>query len=285
MTVARHIIVLVLGLGLSGAAQAESGLSSFSSNSNQPVEIFADNGVEWQQDGQIFIARGNARAVRGDTVVYGEILKAYYRKKPAGGSDLYRVDAEINVKITSPTETVFGDKAIYDMENAVLVVTGHNLKLVTENEELTARQSLEYWTEKELAVARGNAVAVQVREGKRLRGDVLTGQLTKNKDGKSEMKKVNAFGNVTVVTPQETVTGEKGVYTVATGIAVLSGSVKITRGDNQLNGCDAEVNMNTGISKLFACTKGGGERVRGLLVPPSKGGDGAGGAAKGAPKR
>ena len=49
-----------------------------------------------------------------------------------------------------------------------------------------------------------------------------------------------------------------------TGIARLAGNVRITRGQNQLNGAEAEVNMKTGISRLLA---GDGGRVQGLVVP------------------
>jgi lipopolysaccharide export system protein LptA len=48
----------------------------------------------------------------------------------------------------------------------------------------------------------------------------------------------------------------------------MSGAVKITRGQNQLNGCSAEVNLNTGISKLFACSDGSQRgQVEGLILP------------------
>ena len=42
------------------------------------------------------------------------------------------------------------------------------------------------------------------------------------------------------------------------------GKVRITRGENQLNGSEAEVNMKTGISRLLAGNAG---RVQGLVVP------------------
>ena len=55
----------------------------------------------------------------------------------------------------------------------------------------------------------------------------------------------------------------RGVYDVETGIAKLTGSVKITSGTNQLNGEYAEVNLNTGVSRLF----GRGGSVRGIFTP------------------
>ena len=67
---------------------------------------------------------------------------------------------------------------------------------------------------------------------------------------------------------EETVRAEQGVYRVDDGIASMLGAVKITRGQNQLNGCSAEVNLNTGISKLFGCSGGSqGGQVGGLIHP------------------
>ena len=49
-----------------------------------------------------------------------------------------------------------------------------------------------------------------------------------------------------------------------TGIARLAGNVHITRGQNQLDGQEAEVNMKTGIARLL---RGNDARVTGLVVP------------------
>ena len=50
----------------------------------------------------------------------------------------------------------------------------------------------------------------------------------------------------------------------------MNGSVKITRGQTQLNGDRAEVNLNTGVSRLLTMVKGqkkSNERVRGIFMP------------------
>ena len=44
-----------------------------------PIEINADDGIEWQRDARAYIARGNARAVQGDVAIHAETLIAYYR--------------------------------------------------------------------------------------------------------------------------------------------------------------------------------------------------------------
>jgi lipopolysaccharide export system protein LptA len=85
---------------------------------------------------------------------------------------------------------------------------------------------------------------------------------------------VEAFNDVVIETPQETVRAEQGVYRVDDGIASMLGEVKITRGPNQLNGCSAEVNLNTGISKLFGCSDGSQRgQVEGLIQPRRASGD------------
>jgi lipopolysaccharide export system protein LptA len=49
--------------------------------------------------------------------------------------------------------------------------------------------------------------------------------------------------------------------------------VRITRGENQMNGSEAEVNQKTGISRLLS--GGPSERVRGLVMPNDANGSGA----------
>jgi lipopolysaccharide export system protein LptA len=97
-----------------------------------------------------------------------------------------------------------------------------------------------------------------------MRADVMTAEFAKDRAGKSKVSKVHVYDNVIISSPTEIVRGDRGTYNLDTGIAVLTGSVKITRGQNQLNGERAEVNLNTGVSKLFG---GGSQGVRGYLVP------------------
>ena len=58
--------------------------------------------------------------------------------------------------------------------------------------------------------------------------------------------------------------GDRGVYSPATGMARLLGNVRITRGENQLNGREAIVNMCTGVARLVSAP---GDRVQGLIMP------------------
>jgi len=77
--------------------------------------------------------------------------------------------------------------------------------------------------------------------------------------------------------------GDSGVYNVETGIATLVGHVKLTRGENELRGNYAVVDLNKNVGRLLGSppsdtlTGGKPQRVEGLIVPK--------GNAPGAPKK
>jgi len=234
------------------------------SNSSAPIEIEADDGIEWRRNEKVYIARGKARAARGDLQVNADVLSAYYRETAKGGSDIYRVTAEGNVTLISSNDKIWGDRAVYDLDQGSLIVTGQNLRAQTKKQTLTARDSLEYW-EKQLAmVARGDA---EVVEGdRRVKADLLTGYMRKGADGKTELYQVEATGHVRIWRGQEYASAAAAVYNLDSDIATLDGSVKITRGENQLNGDHAEFDMRTGISRILG-QPGTGSRVHTLIFP------------------
>jgi lipopolysaccharide export system protein LptA len=299
---ARGAALLALAAGLVLApvpASAQNfGLGLTAQDSNKPINIEAEQGIEWQQNNRIYIARGHAKATRGQTTVFGDTLTAYYRpivrpgagssdaapehKAPAASSDpiggnsteIYRLEATGNVRIASETQTVYGDHAVYDVDRTLLVVTGKNLRLETPRDTLTARDSLEWYDDKQLAVARGDAVAI--REGKQLSGDVLTAAVTRTPNEASHISRVDAQGHVLVSSQDQIARGDAGVYNVDTGIATITGRVTLTRADNELRGQYAVVDLNNNVSHLLSAppsaqvTAGKPARVQGLLVPRQK---------------
>jgi lipopolysaccharide export system protein LptA len=254
---------VLLILGAFGAAAQ--GLPATPDGS--PVEVTSDNAIEWHQNDRAYVARGHARAVRGDSTVEADILTAYYRETPGKGTEVVQLVADGNVRILGPSRQVTGTRAIYDTEKRILVVSGSNLRLVTPTDVVTARDSLEYYELDNQAVARGDALAV--RNGKdRMRADVLIGQFTKGADGGSQLTRLDGSGSVVVTNATDVATGDKLVYSVPEDVAVLIGNVKITRNDNQLDGEAAEMNMKTKVNRVIAGKDAGG-RVKALLIPGS----------------
>ena len=269
---------------------------------DRPIEISADAGIEWQQDAQAYIARGNAVAKRGNTEIHADTLTAHYRKSKGTGGDneIYRVNADGHVLIKGERQTVVGDQAVYDVDQQIGIVTGKGLKLTTASDVVTARDSLEWYDAKQIAVARGDAVVI--RDTKRMRADVLTAHMTKDKPkpagGKagcanrrsseagaplggeegSRISRVDAQGNVIVSTETDVGRGDYGVYNAETGIVTLLGNVTITRGPNALRGQYAVIDLNNNISRMMAAPAAPGAapgRVEGLFVrqesPPGSG--------------
>jgi len=264
----RTVVLCVLtAFGVSGAGAQSLSLGGV--GGDLPIEVYAEDGIEWQQDGNLFVARGDARAVRGGVEVLSDELRAHYRENTTGQSEVWRLDALGNVRIVSASETAYGDRAIYNADQKVLVVDGKKPRLVSGQDTLSASQQLEYWELKKFAVARGNAVAT--RDNKQVFADVLVAHLRPDAQGNTRVYRVDAYDNVRIRTERETATGDRGVYNVESGIATLTGQVRLVRDDNELRGCRAEVNLNTGISRLFACSKDQGSgRVQGSFVPKNR---------------
>lgn len=313
MSVPRLAVFLAAGIALAlpGTSRAQSTPGSSlgaGDDSGKPVSIEAEQGIEWQQEYHVYIARGNVKATRGQGTLYADTLYAYYhparakanaaapkpQPPPPGGAsagsaapagtatgmpgdsstEIYRLEADGNVRLTTETQTVYGDHAVDDVDQAILVLTGKKLKLVTPSDVVTARDSLEWYDRRQLAVARGNAVAV--RAGKTVRGDVLTALVEKSPGQPSRISHINASGHVVVSSADQIATGDEGVYNLGTGIATLTGHVSLTKGDNVMRGQYAVVDLNKNVGHLLsappstALTGAKPPRVEGLLVPRSK---------------
>jgi lipopolysaccharide export system protein LptA len=298
-----------------------------------PIEITARDGIEWHQADQQIVAIGDARAVRGNVTVIADRLIAHYRKKadataaaappaatkpaaPAtgltgdaadtGNTEIYRLEAIGSVHIYTTTDQATCDHAVYDIDQAVLVMTGRNLKVTTPQDVITARDAMEYWSQKHMAVARGDAVAT-TSDGRRLSGDTLVayttdpnappaaGQAAAAKpapvktvaasqdplEASGKLQRVEVFGNVEIRTATQTARGDRGVYVPDTGIARLIGNARLTQGENQVDGAALEVNLQTGIYRLLSDP---GARVHGLVVPNDAGGGGPAAPGAGAPR-
>ena len=180
---------LILCLWSSAPPAAAQGLNLGAVSEDRPIAISATSGIEWQQDAQVYIARGNATAKRGTTEVHADTLTAHYRPIKAAGSEteIYRLNADGHVTIKGETQTVVGDQAVWDVDQQIGIVTGKALKLTTTTDVVTARDSLEWYDQKQIAVARGDAVAVR-ENVKRVRADVLTAHMTKGKTTAAETK-------------------------------------------------------------------------------------------------
>src|SRR5690606_24803913 len=175
-------------------------------------------------------------------------------------------------------QRITGDTGVYEVESGVFRLTGKSLLIETPEERVTARDKIEYFSKEKRAVLVGDATVV--KGDRTVRADTMTARFAEDSQGKMALSRADIVGNVVITTPTEVARAERGVYDAGSGIATLSGGVKLTRGDNQLNGAFAEVNLKSGVSRLLASPSGSapGSRVRGIFVPRS-GEDGVDGDA------
>ena len=143
--------------------------------------------------------------------------------------------------------------------------------------EITA-DSMEWLNEKKIAIARGNADAVQGRYT--LSAHVLTAHITSNpndsgvSDGSasnSQISLIEAEGNVLLTTPTEKARGNMGTYDVQKKTATLVGAVVLTQGENVLHGEKFVMDLNTGHSRLEgtagSAEQDGDGRVKAIFNP------------------
>lgn len=266
------LLALLLG-ALPGAALVAPAAAQVTglTGGNKPLKINADQGIEWRRDDKVYLARGNARVVSGEVTVRAQVMRAFYRQGSSDSNDVYRVEAEGGVRIDGPGESAYGDTAVYYLDEGVAVLKGKNLRLVTERETIVAEDSLEYWEDvdgRPVAVARGKAVAT--RDGDRVEADVLTASLA-SRGGGRQVTQIDASGGVTIVQAggEKKAESQRAVYYVAERVATLHCDVRITQGENRLNGQYAEFNLETGVSRITPDSSGcgGDSQVRGLFQP------------------
>jgi lipopolysaccharide export system protein LptA len=276
----------------------------------QPTTIVADNGIEWRQADRVYIARGNVKAVRGTVTVYSDEMTAHYRpvvKKPLPGkaeapppkpapvakapakppkpgqqtpgaegnegpTEIYRLEAMGNVKFVTKTQTGYGDHADYDVDTTTLVMTGKHLKIVTPHDLITARDTIEWYDNRQLGVARGDAV--DIHDGRTIRADVLVATVVHPPGEEAHTKRIDAHGNVFVSSKDQIGRGDTGVYDPDTGVVTLTGHVRLTRGQDEMRGNYGVVDVNRNIGYLLPKAPNGGPsgRVQALIVPLNKDG-------------
>jgi len=95
----------------------------------------------------------------------------------------------------------------------------------------------------------------------RIRADRVEGTIS---DG--DLTRVEAAGNVYFVTPQQTIRGDRAVYTPANDTIVLTGDVILTQGENVMTGASLTYNTRTEAAQMDGGSNG---RVQGVFYPQS----------------
>lgn len=233
----------------------------------EPVEIYAEQGIEWHKNDNKYLAIGNAIAKSGKMSVNSDRIEAFYEESDNSGMDIKLVKAHRNVVVTDENLKIVGGKlAEYNLRKDYFSIFGKNLILTSQENKLESNKKMEYWRTKGVAIASGKAKAQKGNEFK-IEAEKLVWYLNEN-DKKIEVKKIFGFDNVSIYTNNEVAFSDKALYNKESGICKLFGNVKLQKGDSFLTGDYAEVDLNKGISKLLPAPnfdKLNENRVRALI--------------------
>ena len=235
----------------------------------EKINLVADERVEWHQNEQKMVAVGNAVASKQDMSVRADTITAFYEnvaEKSAQNkkqSRIKTVHAQGGVIMKSARADGFGDTLDYDVAADSMTLKGKPAKIKTETEDITAEGSITYYPSKQQAIALENVIATDAQKNK-VHSDRMISFFEKNAQGALEMKRVEIYDNVKIVTKDAEVTADRGVYLPKENLVNLYDHVVIMQDGNFIRGDYAVTDLNTGVSRLLT-RKGSGKRVSGVF--------------------
>lgn len=254
-------------------------LNHLNDNKNEvPVIIEAEESVVCDETAQKCVATGSASAQRGTSTVYGDVLTVYFTEGKK--REITAMTADGHVRMETPTEKAYGEHAHYDIVLDRIILTGGNLKIITQKEILTARDSIEYYHTENKGIARGNAIAQFPEKKQLVQAETLVAYFKpsseKSEDGKEkvDLDRVEAEGNVLALGPKGNVTGNRAIYSEKTKRIEVFNNVKITQDKNIIEGEYALFNLETNVAEMYThpphtSQKGSPKRIHGMIIPTS----------------
>ena len=143
------------------------------------------------------ITVGNATITQNEKTLYADKIVAYF--SDSAKKELVRAEAYGHVRIVSPNEKITGGEGYYSAQEG----------------------KIEMFADSKQKMLQAGTVEVQQND-RVLRAQRVVLYLSEN--GKNEIKRAEAFGNVKIVTPDEIITSGEGYYTVQAGKIELYGS-------------------------------------------------------------
>lgn len=251
----KKLLLPLLLLPQLALAQTNPPTNSPGPNAKPPIEIDAAGSLIWRQADKTYHAVGDASATRGDLNVKADELTAHYIDVKGSSNQIQTMDADGHVIITDDGNIGVGPHAHDDLTTGDLVLTGTGLKLTNaDGDTMTAQQQIQFNDQTGKAFGIGQPFITHL--DRTLAGTRMDGQFVKDAQGNWNLQTATATGNVVVVTgiggPNPSVaTADHGFYDAVKNTALLTSNVKLTRGKNQMNGDRAEIDMNTGESRML----------------------------------
>ncbi len=125
-------------------------------------KLISDNKVGYAE----FI--GHVKAIQGDTVITSDRLKIFFKKNIANKGPLsvseesiHKIVAKGNVEIKFDNRVATAQEAVYNTETMVLVLSGNNSKIISENDSISGEKITFYRIDGRINVESGNKKRVE----------------------------------------------------------------------------------------------------------------------------
>jgi len=134
---------------------------------NKTIHITSDRLISDRKAGYAeFI--GHVKAIQGDTVITSGKLKIFFKKNIANKGPLslneesiQKIVANDNVEIKFDNRVATAQQAVYNTETMVLVLSGDNSKVISENDSVSGEKITFYRTDGRINVESGNKKRVE----------------------------------------------------------------------------------------------------------------------------
>jgi len=154
-------------LSLAYAEEQPNDPNTAGTGKNMTIHITADRLISDKNAGYAeFI--GNVKAVQEDTVITADRLKIFLKKNldnkgpvSVNEESIHEIVASGNVKIKFDNRLAVTEQAVYNTDTMVLVLTGDNSKIVSENDSISGEKITLYRTDGRINVESGSKKRVE----------------------------------------------------------------------------------------------------------------------------
>ena len=111
---------------------------------------------------------GHVKATQEESVITSDSLKIFYKKNignkgalSASEESIHKIVAKGNVEIKFDNRVATAQEAVYNTETMVLVLSGNNSKIISENDSISGEKITFYRIDGRINVERGNKKRVE----------------------------------------------------------------------------------------------------------------------------
>lgn len=242
---------------------------SWAQSEDEPIAVTATEGIEWDQQRKVYIAKGDAAVQQGEVTIHAQELRAYYRdgkdaKAKSGvgfgsaSGAIHRIEAIGNVYVRLDKDQLSAGKIVYEVDKDLMTATGNEpIFAAGDGTTVQASEALIYDPQNSRALAKGNVRAWDKEN--RLNADELELQFAGGGGPgirPTEIKQIVARGNVVIVQGDAAAQADSAIYDPVEEAAKLEGNVRLVQDGNVLTGQYGEFFFKPGIGRILAVPPG-----------------------------